>query len=102
MSAIIREVTIGNCRLIQGDCLAVMPMLGKVDACVTDPPYGIGESGKTNKSRVKLAIAKDYKPFAGDDLSPPNKQYFIELQRVSKNQIVWGAESLYAKYWAGL
>jgi hypothetical protein len=29
---IIREVTIGNCRLIQGDCLEVMPLLGKVDA----------------------------------------------------------------------
>jgi DNA modification methylase len=41
---IIREVTIGNCRLIQGDCLAVMPTLGKVDAVVTDPPYGIAWS----------------------------------------------------------
>ena len=37
---IIREVTIGQCRLIQGDCLEVMPLLGKVDAVVTDPPYG--------------------------------------------------------------
>ena len=43
MSAIIREVTIGNCRLIQGDCLAVMPLLGKVDAVVTDIPYGISQ-----------------------------------------------------------
>ena len=40
---IIREVTIGNCRLIQGDCLAVMPLLGKVDSVVTDPPYGLGK-----------------------------------------------------------
>lgn len=42
MSAIIREVTIGDCRLIQGDCLEVMKELGPVDAVVTDPPYGIG------------------------------------------------------------
>ena len=42
MTGIIREVTIGNCRLIQGDCLQVMPALGKVDAVLTDPPYGIG------------------------------------------------------------
>ena len=41
---IVREVTIGNCRLIQGDCLAVMPLLGKVDAVVTDVPYGISQS----------------------------------------------------------
>lgn len=33
---------IGNCVLIQGDCMDVMPTLGKVDAVVTDPPYGLG------------------------------------------------------------
>jgi len=38
-----REVTIGDCRLILGDCLDVLPMLGKVDAVVTDPPYGVLE-----------------------------------------------------------
>ena len=37
-----REERIGDCRLILGDCLEVMPLLGKVDAVVTDPPYGIG------------------------------------------------------------
>jgi DNA modification methylase len=40
---ILREERIGGQRLILGDCLAVMPLLGKVDAVVTDPPYGIGE-----------------------------------------------------------
>lgn len=37
-----REERIGNCRLILGDCLEVLPTLGPVDAVVTDPPYGIG------------------------------------------------------------
>jgi len=36
---IIREERIGNQRLILGDCLEVMPTLGKVDAVVTSPPY---------------------------------------------------------------
>jgi DNA modification methylase len=36
-----REERIGDCRLILGDCLEVMPTLGRVDAIVTDPPYGI-------------------------------------------------------------
>jgi DNA modification methylase len=47
MSAIHKEVVIGNCRLLLGDCLEILPMLGKVDAVVTDPPYGIdyGKSG---------------------------------------------------------
>lgn len=40
--SIIREEQIGDCRLILGDCLEVMPLLGKVDAVVTDSPYGIG------------------------------------------------------------
>jgi site-specific DNA-methyltransferase (adenine-specific) len=35
-----KEVTIGDCRLIQGDCLEVMPLLGKVDMVLVDPPYG--------------------------------------------------------------
>lgn len=37
-----KEVTIGDCRLLLGDCLEVLPLLGKVDAVVTDPPYGVG------------------------------------------------------------
>jgi site-specific DNA-methyltransferase (adenine-specific) len=59
-------------------------------ACV-DPPYGIGESGATNHTRGKLGAAKNYKPFAGGDIEPPPIQYFQELFRVSKNQIIWGA-----------
>lgn len=37
-----KEVVIGDCRLILGNCLDVLPLLGKVDAVVSDPPYGIG------------------------------------------------------------
>jgi len=36
-----RHVKIGDCDLYLGDCLEVMPALGKVDAVVTDPPYGM-------------------------------------------------------------
>jgi site-specific DNA-methyltransferase (adenine-specific) len=40
MSAIKKEVVIGDCRLLLGDCLDILPTLGAVDAVVTDPPYG--------------------------------------------------------------
>lgn len=40
---IVKEERIGDCRLILGDCLKVMPLLGQVDAVVTDPPYGLGK-----------------------------------------------------------
>lgn len=67
------------------------------DLAIVDPPYGIGESGKKNKSRSKLAIAKDYKPFIGDDLDSPNVDYFSELFRVSKNQVIFGANHFITK-----
>jgi len=83
----------GSITIYNDDCMNILKQTpdNYYHLCIVDPPYGIGESGKTNKSRGKLAIAKDYKSFAGDDLQPPNKDYFLELQRVSKNQIIWGA-----------
>ena len=79
--------------LIQGDCMTYMRGLpdNAFELAIVDPPYGIGENGDRNKSRGKLAVAKDYKPFAGGDISAPDPEYFIELCRVSKNQIIWGA-----------
>lgn len=62
-----REVTIGAARLINADCREVLPTLERVDACVTDPPYGIGEAAGKNKSRGKLAVSKDYGNDAWDD-----------------------------------
>jgi site-specific DNA-methyltransferase (adenine-specific) len=47
----IREERIGPHRLFLGDCMEVMPTLGKVDAVVTDPPYGVGFVGKRAKQR---------------------------------------------------
>lgn len=56
-------VIIGRATLYCGDCRDILPTLGKVDAVVTDPPYGIGEAAGANKSRSKLAPTNDY----GDD-----------------------------------
>lgn len=67
------------------------------DLAVVDPPYGIGESGEKNHTRGKLAMAKDYKPFDGMDLKAPDKKYFDELFRVSKNQIIFGANHFISK-----
>ena len=49
MTAIKKDVTIGDCRLILGDCLDVMKELGPVDAVLMDPPYGLGDA-KTEKN----------------------------------------------------
>jgi len=75
------------------DCLEFMAgVIDKFyDLAIVDPPYGIEESGKTNHSRSKLAKSKNYKSFEGGDKNAPSIQYFIELKRISKNQIIWGA-----------
>lgn len=41
----LRRETIGDATLYLGDCAAILPTLGKVDACVTDPPYEFQASG---------------------------------------------------------
>jgi len=60
------------------------------DLAICDPPYGIGEDGGKNHSRGGLAKPKLYTPKDWDKSKPP-PQYFTELKRVSKNQIIWGA-----------
>jgi len=77
--------------LLNIDCMEYMKGCedNAFDLCIVDPQYGIGESGKNNASRGKLAVAKDYKPFHGDDLEPMPKEYFIELERISRNRIIW-------------
>jgi site-specific DNA-methyltransferase (adenine-specific)/modification methylase len=64
------RVQIGDCTLYRADCREVLPLLPKVDAVVTDPPYGIGESGRKNASRVGLAPPRDYGRFDWDQERP--------------------------------
>ena len=67
------------------------------DICIIDPPYGIGEDGSKNHSRSKMAKSKNYKAFAGNDLKSPEKEFFNELFRISKNQIIFGANHFISK-----
>lgn len=60
------------------------------DLAVVDPPYGIGISGQKEQKKGKKSDRKYHKEKDWDN-AIPNKNYFNELQRVSKNQIIWGA-----------
>jgi site-specific DNA-methyltransferase (adenine-specific) len=60
------------------------------ELAIVDPPYGIGENGDKAAGRNRFNNG-EYKSFAGGDVSAPNAEYFAELKRVSKNQIIWGA-----------
>ena len=50
-----RKEMIGDCTLYLGDCMDVMPTLGRFDAVVTDPPYGIGIT-KSNRLAVSRGL----------------------------------------------
>ena len=64
------------------------------DLAIVDPPYGIGFDGNTTilaKSGKKKGFAmKQNHEKKGWDNKRPSTEYFNELKRVSKNQIIWG------------
>lgn len=74
------------------NCLELMPLIPDLffDLAIVDPPYGIGEDGRNNASRSKICKAKDYSSNSRYDNEIPPKEYFDELFRISKNQIIWG------------
>jgi site-specific DNA-methyltransferase (adenine-specific) len=55
---------------------------------IVDPPYGIGKDGQAKSEGGHGGRkAHDFKAW---DATPPSEEYFLELFRVSRNQIVWG------------
>jgi site-specific DNA-methyltransferase (adenine-specific)/modification methylase len=77
---------IGNATLYLGDCMDILPTLPKVDAVITDPPYGINENHKKVASRGKMAPARDYGEFDWDKAPPPS-----ELIEAIRTQAKWQA-----------
>ena len=84
-----RKEIIGDCELWLGDCREILPTLGKVDAVVTDPPYGIGESAKKSASREVLAKPTDYGNDDWDDEPAPPETIAWMLAN-SRWQIIFG------------
>ena len=73
------------------DCMEYMRTLPDkfFDLAIVDPPYGIGmdrgKIGIDGTAKANNYLKKDWDGFA------PTHEYFNELTRVSKNQIIWGA-----------
>jgi len=81
--------------LILGDNMDFMPDVPDkyYDLAICDPQYGIAEDGHRENNRSKLAKTKNYHKALWDQ-DRPLKEYFIELERISKNQIIWGGNHL--------
>lgn len=84
-----RIEVIGDATLYLGDCREILPTLGKVDAVVTDPPYGIGEDGGRCRSR-KITRNPTIQPKGNWDHSTPDAEIFDALLACSDEQIIWG------------
>jgi len=87
-----------NPGLYNADCMEAMKEFPDsfFDLAIVDPPYGIGcmsmnytKSGAIRTHGYAAANRRDYRKHAEWDVKP-GKEYFEELFRVSKNQIVWG------------
>ena len=65
------------------------------DLAVIDPPYGINRDAKQNKNKGKWGF-KQYHHTEWDNKTP-DSDYWNELFRVSKNQIIWGANHFISK-----
>ena len=83
------KVEIGNATLYLGDCMDILPTLDKVDAVITDPPYGINENHKKVASRGKLAAPKDYGEFDWDK-APPSDELIALIRTKAQFQAFFG------------
>ena len=71
-----------------GDCLEAMRAMpdNAYDLAIVDPPYGIDVTKMNMGSRKRAAKDKN----KNWDSAVPNDEYFLELSRVSKRQVIWG------------
>jgi hypothetical protein len=76
-----RTEVIGDATLMLGDCLEILPTLGRVDAVVTDPPYGIGIAANPVRQRHEK---KDW------DATPIGAAHVTAILSASNHQIIWG------------
>ena len=83
------------------DCMNIMQQYkdGHFDLAIVDPPYGINiqKMSFTQNKKGGIARRKDYSNISEWDTKIPSINYFQELFRVSKSQIIWGGE-LFCKF----
>lgn len=82
----IEPVTIGRATLYNADCRDVLPTLGKVDAVVTDPPYGLGSKMQGGTWGAK----EGFKEMLDWDAEAPSVDLLLEIAALGKSCVMWG------------
>ena len=90
----VEPVIIGNATLYLGDCNEVLPTLGKVDAVVTDPPYGIGADAAMAKvggtQYGNAAAPKRQYDATNWDSQPPSAETIASVIAGGREAILFG------------
>ena len=75
------------------DCMEYMATLPDkaFDLAIVDPPYGLGVDGQKESICNNPKHNRKEHMFKGWDTTIPSNEYFLELERVSINRIIWGA-----------
>ena len=81
-------VIIGNATLYLGDCREVLPILPKVDAVITDPPYGLGEKWQGGGGSGKTSWAFD--PSEAREWDGETVNAVLDLPSLAPEVVVWG------------
>jgi site-specific DNA-methyltransferase (adenine-specific) len=82
-----RVEVIGSATLHLGDCRDILPTLPKVDAVITDPPYGGVLNKKNGHGKLKEAVAK----YGGSDWDyRPANELLLELISKGRVCVIWG------------
>jgi site-specific DNA-methyltransferase (adenine-specific)/modification methylase len=84
-----RVETIGNATLMLGDCRDILPTLGKVDAVVTDPPYGIGAYSTGKMGGGVLAKQSEYEATEWD-AEPIDADTIAQIISKAKHAVIFG------------
>jgi len=91
--------TMGGATVHNMDCMEFMRTVPDqaFDLAIVDPPYGVdGDSYRKNQSSGRLTKSVEYHHEIWNQ-QVPDQEYFNELIRVSKNQIIWGANHFISK-----
>jgi len=81
---------IGNATLYLGDCMDILPTLQKVDAVITDPPYGINRAGQKETFTKNKKHKRKFFNNLNWDGSRPLKKVFDNLLNISEKSLFWG------------
>lgn len=100
---VLQKSIIGNSRVYQADCMDLLRQTpdNYYSLCVVDPPYGLGIDGQKESINKNPKHNRKEHEKKNWDTSIPGGEYFTELFRVSKNQIIWGGNYFVQHFTSG-